>query len=73
MNKMLSFSPEEVLIGAFSSFTYVTWMIFIVFCFRKSEQGRKNKSRFDKVIEEAADEGKVKLPESSFKPPEPSE
>ena len=73
LNKMLSFSPEEVLIGVFSSVTYVTYMVLIVFCFRKAEQGRKNKSRFDNVIHTAADEGKVKLPETTFKPPDRNE
>ena len=67
---MLSFSPEEVVIGALSSGSY---MLLVVFCFRKAELGRKNKSRFDKVIASSADEGKVKLPEKSFKASEPSE
>ena len=65
---MLSFSPEEVIIGALSSCSY---MMIVVFWFRKAELGRKNKSRFDKVVEKAAEEGQIKLPEKSFKPNEP--
>ena len=67
LNKMLSFSPEEVVIGALSSGSY---MLLVVFCFRKAQLGRKNRSRFDKVIDLAAEEGKVNLPEKSFFPPE---
>ena len=71
LNKMLNLSTKEVISGTMASLTYVTWMVFIAFCFKKAEPGRKNKSRFDKVIEEASQEGKVKLPEKTFKPDEP--
>lgn len=70
LNKMLSFSPEEVVIGSLSSLSY---MLLVVFLFRKSQLGRKNKSRFDKVIEREAEAGKLYLPEKSFTAPEPPE
>ena len=65
---MLSFSPEEVIIGTLSSGPYM-WLV--VFWFRKAQMGRKNKSRFNKVIDRAAEEGRVKLPEKSYTPEEP--
>ena len=71
LTKMIQLSTKEAGAGAMASLTYVTWMVFICFCFKKSERGRNNTSRFDKVIEESQQEGKVKLPEQSFDPPEP--
>ena len=66
LNKMLNLSTKEVVSGTMASLTYVTWMVFIAFCFKKAEPGRKNKSRFDKVIEEASADGKVALPDKSY-------
>ena len=71
LTKMLNLSGKEVGSGVISSITYVSWMVLIAFCFKKAEQGRRKKSRFDKVIEEAAQDGKVVLPEKSFSPDEP--
>ena len=73
LNKMLSFSTEEVLIGVLSAASYVTWMIIIVFCFRKSRRGRGRASRFDSVIQAAAQQGRVSLPEKMFTAPEPGQ
>ena len=71
LTKMINLSTDELGAGVAASITYVSWMVFICFCFKKSEGGRSKTSRFDKVIEEAQQEGKVKLPEQSFDPPEP--
>ena len=71
LTKMINLSTHEFGAGMAASITYVSWMVFICFCFKKSERGRSNNSRFDKVIDEAKQEGKVKLPEQSFDPPEP--
>lgn len=68
---MINLSTDEAAAGCMASLTYISWMVFICFCFKKSEKGRSNNSRFDKVIEEAQQEGKVNLPEKSFDPPEP--
>ena len=71
LTKMINLSTDELVAGVCASITYVSWMVFICFCFKKSERGRSNNSRFDKVIEESKQEGKVNLPEQSFDPPEP--
>ena len=41
-------------------------VILMICLFRKSVPSSKNRSRFDKVIEEAAGEGKVVLPDKSY-------
>ena len=59
---MLNLFTKEVISGTMVSLNYMTWMVFIAFCFI-AEPGRKNKCRFDRI--------KVKLPEKNFKPDEP--
>ena len=71
LSKMINLATKEVLAGMTASITYVSWMVIIAFCFKKAEMGRKNKSRIDKVVEEASQEDKLKLPEKSFQPEEP--
>ena len=63
---MLQFSWEEISVGILSSMIILPPVILIVMLFRKSIPGGKNKSRFDKVIEEAAEADLVSLPEKSY-------
>ena len=71
VSKIINLSTDEVVSGLVSGIIYIAWMSFIAFCFKKAEQGRKNKSRIDKVVEEASNDGRVNLPEKSFSPEEP--
>ena len=41
-------------------------VILMVCLFRKSIASSKNKSRFDKVVIEAAEEGRIALPDKSY-------
>ena len=41
-------------------------VVLMICLFRKSVPSSKNRSRFDKVIEEAVGEGKVVLPDKSY-------
>ena len=69
--KILTFSPEEISAGLTSSIIVILPTILLMYLFRKTVKGTtdesKNPSRFDKVVEEAAEEGKIILPDQSFK------
>ena len=49
-----------------SSLIVLAPVILMVCLFRKSVAGSKNKSRFDKVVEEAAADGRIALPDKYY-------
>ena len=72
-NGILTFSKEEISAGVISSLIVLVPVIILICLFRKAVPSKKNRSRFDKVIEEAAQEGRVDLPAKSFKREESKE
>ena len=64
---MLEFSKEEIVEGIFSSLIILGPVILMVCLFRKSIPSSKNKSRFDKVVEEAAQDGRINLPDRTYR------
>ena len=63
---ILTFSKEEITAGIMSSLIVFPPVILLVCLFRKSVPSSKNRSRFDKVVEEASAEGRVALPDKSY-------
>ena len=59
------FSKEEISCGVISSLIIICPTIFLVILFRKSAPFSRRKSRFDKVIDDAAASGKIILPQKS--------
>ena len=66
---LLEFTKEEIGTGLISSLIILPPVIIMVLLFRKGRAGTKHKSRFDKVVEEAAEKGLINIPEESFKRP----
>ena len=64
---MLTFSKEEIVAGVISSLIVLGPVILLVCLFRKTVSSRKKRSRFDKVITEAAEQGMFELPAESYK------
>ena len=64
-NGMLMFSKEEITCGVISSLIIICPTIFLIILFRKSAPFSRRKSRFDKVIDDAAALGKIILPQKS--------
>jgi hypothetical protein len=63
---MIKLSKDEITAGVTSSLIIFVPAVLMICLFRKAIPSGKRKSRFDKVIEEAASAGLVKLPEKSF-------
>ena len=63
---MLTFSKEEISAGIISSLIVLAPVILMICLFRKAVPEHKNKSRFDKVVEEAVANGRIELPEKSY-------
>ena len=69
-SSILNFSREEISAGLSSSLIILLPTILMILLFRKAIKGNdeksKNPSRFDKVVAEAAGQGKILLPDQSF-------
>ena len=63
---MINLSPEEVTAGITSSVIVFGPAILMICLFRKAIPASKRPSRFDKVIQEAAEAGLLILPEKSY-------
>ena len=66
-NGILTFSKEEIMEGIISSLIILVPVIILICLFRKAIPSNKKKSRFDKVIMEAVEEGKFNPPAESYK------
>ena len=70
---IVTFSPEEISAALTSSIIVILPTILLMLLFRKAVKGTdeqsKNPSRFDKVVQEAAEEGRIILPEKSYTRP----
>ena len=64
---IVTFSPEEISAALTSSIIVIAPTILLMLLFRKAVKGTdeqsKNPSRFDKVVAEAAEDGRINLPE----------